>query len=792
MPEGSANLAGKVVDSKSGSPVEYANVAVFRLRDSVMVTGASTNSRGEFRIMNVPYGRYRLVANFIGYEKMEIPELMVTPREENILVPEILLTPVSILLEGAEITADRAPYEFRIDKKVVSVDQQINAAGGTAADVLENTPSVEVDIEGNVSLRGSSNFTVLVNGRPSILEGSDALQQIPAATIKEIEIITNPSAKYDPEGTAGIINVITKKSDDRGMNGQLTLGIGTNDKYRAGALLNYRTPNYSIFGEIDFRDDHFRGERDSYREVEVGDTVNVLDGKGTRNMARSNLSAKLGMEYYLTSHTTIGGALNVGTFGFSRGGGARYYEYTMPSSESIYYRSVMDAPRERDFYGGNIFLQHKFESSNHQLDVLIDFARRQGGSDETTEEWLTGSNFEVTGAPYHMTSANEAQDSEDWMLKVDYVRPLGKGKMEAGWQSRLDDEVETYDFREFDLAMGWIDNPLFSSEMDFHRDIHSGYVTFSNEVKSFGYQLGLRAEYTDRVIKALEDEQGYVVDRLDWFPTVHLSQQLGNDYQIQASYTRRINRPRGWNLEPFRNYIDKDNIREGNPGLLPEYVNSAELSAMKKWGMTFLSLEAYYRNTENLITRILTPLADGVVLHTFDNINQDHSLGLEAMLNYELNDRFNFNLSGSVFNYRLEGMVNGETVDRESNNWRSRLNMNAKFLKRTRLQLSLGYYGPSVTAQGTSEGMFTSSLALRQDLMKNKVTAILQVRDIFGTMRHDFTATSPGYYEHTVMQRESQVVNLTLTYRINDYKPKRDREGSSGDSNGNGDGGYEY
>ena len=788
-PQGSADVRGRILDAITNEAVEYANVALFRMKDSVLVTGASTNKRGEFMIPSVPYGRYRLVADFIGYERHEQKGLAVTPREEFLLLPDIILQQKSIQLEGAEITADRATYQYKIDRKVVSVDADINSAGGTAADVLENTPSVEVDIEGNVSLRGSSNFTVLVNGRPSILEGTEALQQIPSAQIKEIEIITNPSAKYDPEGTAGIINVITKKQEDRGINGVANVSIGTRDKYRADILLNYRTPRYNLYGTFDYRDDNYEGKRTSYREVTTSGTTYFLDGTGTRFMSRGGTSGKLGMDYFLTSRTTIGGYLNLGTFNFSRGRITQYEEWTSLEEEVLYYLADTKRPRNRDYHGFNLNFQHKFGEKNHQLDAMIDYRKRDGGGDESSIEWLNSGNFSRSGVPYYQTTAREDASSADWVFKLDYVHPLWGGKMEAGWQSQLDAEREEYAYEEFDPLLGWIDNSLFSSAMDYSRNIHSIYTTYGNEYGEFGYQLGLRGELTQRFITDEEANAEYNLDRIDWFPTIHLSQQLDRDYQVQASYTKRINRPRGWFLEPFLNYIDKDNVRRGNPALEPEYVDSYELSLMKKWGMSFVSVETFYRTTENLITRIMSPQEDGIVLHTFDNLNRDHSLGGEVMLNYEVNDWLNFNLSGSLYRYRLEGMVDNQQVDRESTNWRSRLNTNIKFSRQTRLQFNGGYSGPSVTAQGESKGMLFTSAALRHDFKGNKFTAIAQIRDIFGTAKHDFTAISPGFYENTTMERESQVVQLTLTYRINDYKPRRERNGGG---DGNGEGGYEY
>ena len=319
---GEGKISGIVFDKQTNEPVEYANIVIFRKRDGRMISGTITNIKGEFAIKKVPFGMYKVTIDFIGYDKITIDSVRMFPRKPFVDLGKRFLSQSMVMLEGVEVVADKIAYEYKIDKKVVNVSQDVTAAGGTAADVLENTPSVEVDIEGNVTMRGSSSFTVLINGRPSILEGSDALQQLPASSIENIEIITNPSAKYVPDGTAGIINVVLKKKIEKGFSGLVNLSAGMNNKYRSNLLFNYRVNKWNFIAGIDYRDDKRKMERKSERQTYFEDTdvTEFINSFGDRNMNHKNLGGRLGVEYSISDKTMVGLSGRFGTFEFGMDG----------------------------------------------------------------------------------------------------------------------------------------------------------------------------------------------------------------------------------------------------------------------------------------------------------------------------------------------------------------------------------------------------------------------------------------------------------------------------------------
>lgn len=776
-PQGEGTIEGKVIDKNTGDFVEYANIVLLKMRDSKMITGTVSDEKGAFKLFKVPFGFYKMTIDFIGYNKITIDSIKVTLRNQPVVIPDIYLRQSISQLEGYEVVADKAAFEYKIDKKVVNVSQDINAAGGTAADVLENIPSVEVDIEGNVTLRGSGNFTVLINGRPSVLEGSDALQQLPSSSIENIEIITNPSAKYNPEGTAGIINVILKKEKENGLTGIFNASAGVNNKYRANLLLNYRTSKLNFVTGFNYRDDNYLIDRNTNRETYGADTTYFLESTSDRNMYRGGWSVKTGVDWNVTKKTTIGLNGTYGSFYHGMKGETFSKEWTSPVTEPYYNFSTNKTPRDRNYYNANLNFLHKFDKKGHQLEAYLYYSNRWADNNETNKGWKTDESWNIIGDPYNNIKTNDISNSDQIRVQLDYTKPIGEiGKFETGFQSRF--ENEDYISDEFDLVNGLINNPLSSSEMDYSRTIHAAYGIYANEFSGFGYQFGIRGEYTNRLTSLSSINTDYIIDRFDYFPSVHISKQINKNNQVIASYSRRINRPRGWSLDPFVSYIDENNRRVGNPDLKPEYIDAYELGWQKRIKNGFVSLEGYYRIKSDIISRVFEFNNDeGYVLHTFENLNKDYSLGTEVMLNFEPAKWLTFNLSGSIYNYRIKGELNGENIDRESTNWNTRLNSTVKFSQFTRLQLQAGYRGTSVTAQGTRKGYLSTNLALRHDFLKRKATVIIQVRDLFGTMKRDFTVENDTFYEHSVMQRESQIVQLSFSYRINNYQVKKNKNG---------------
>ncbi|MGQ7868908.1 TonB-dependent receptor domain-containing protein [Sunxiuqinia sp. sy24] len=776
-----AIVRGQIVDADTKQSMEYANVSIFNPQDSSLISGGITDINGEFVIRKIDFGTYYVEANFIGFNKIRINNIRINAGNHKVDLGVIELDPSTQEIGAVNVVADRSRIQYKIDKKVINVSQDINAAGGTAVDVLENTPSVEVDIEGNVSLRGSGSFTVLIDGKPSVLEGSDALRQLPASVIENIEIITNPSAKYDPDGMAGIINVVMKKNVLSGFNGIVNAMVGTRDKYRTDLTLNYKTKKTNLFFGADFSDETFYGSGDSYRETYLKDTTKYLVADGTRDYGRSGHRFKGGVDLFLTDLSTLTVSGTYGEYGRKRGGESQIHEYTDPANLDVYSVEFDDSKREGTYWNTNINFQQKFnEDGTHKLDALFYYSNSVGDDFEFEDEYITDADFERTGGYLARVKTVEEEDEDEYRLELDYTQPVGdEGRFEAGLQARIDREFEDYSFNDWnDESNDYIDNAAYSSSQHFKRDIIGGYSTFANNVGSFSYQFGLRGEYVNRSIAHEKAEAPAEINRFDIFPTAHFSYEFLNETQLMTSYSRRIDRPGGRDLDPFPNYYNRYTIRYGNPELKPEYTDSYELGLMKSYGKSFVSLEGFYRVTNNLITQVTELGDDGIFYINTENMNNDYSLGSEIMGNLNIKDWLIFNASFSIYRYRLEGEVLGESIDRKSTNYTGRLNTTVKLNSDSRFQLTSYYRGPSVSAQGESSSFFFTNLSYRQDLLKKKLTATLSLRDVFGTMKFERSSRGVDFYNVYKRERESQVLTLTLSYKINNYK--LDRSGGDG------------
>ncbi len=785
-------IKGEIIEESTGNAMEYANVAVYNVTDSSLVTGGITNEKGEFEIKGMQMGEYYLEAQFIGFEKSKVDDIILDKETPSFNSGKIKLSPSAVALESVNVVADKAAVEYKLDKKVVNVSQVYSAAGGSAANVLENTPSVQVDIEGNVTLRGSGSFTVLIDGRPSVLTGSDALRQIPASALENIEIITNPSAKYEPDGSAGIINLITKKNSMNGLSGIINGTIGTGDKYRGDFLLNYRTEKFNYFLGADWRDETNYGSMNSSRETYLGDTTKFLTIDGDRDFIRGGQNFKGGFDFYLSDKTTFTLSGEVGKSKNNRSGKELIKEYTIPRSTDVYSVNDEISFRENDFYSGTLNLQHKFKTEGHKIDANIFYSGETGIDGDDENEMLTDENYNPTGTYLAQVKTSEEEDEKDLRIKVDYTLPISDvSKLEAGFQSRVEREKESTSFEEYDPVSGtWITSDYFSSAIDFKNDIHAVYATYSNKLGGLEFMGGLRGELTDREIKSSANDSVAALKLYDLFPTLHLSYDIGEKNEIMASYSRRINRPGGWDLNVVPTYFNRYTIREGNPELEPEYTDSYDLGYMLKFGRSYLSLEAFSRITKNKIERIESLGDDGILYLRTENLGKDYSTGLELMGNVEFTKWLTVNASISGFNYRIKGEVDGESYDRESTNWSGRMNTTIKFSDNSRMQIQGFYRGPSVSAQGDSKASFFTTMALKQDLLKKKLTATLTVQDPFGTANFERESVTSEFKNWFEWKREPRVVMLTLSYKINNFK-SNERGGEQGGGGGNMDMGGE-
>ncbi len=776
-------ISGMVIDQTTKQPMEFANVALYNLNDSSLITGTITDESGEFWLDGISFGEYYIEAQFIGFNKAGVQEIVLS-KDNPVTEPvKIELETNTLELAAVEVVADKAALEFKLDKKVVNVSQVISAVGGTAVDVLENTPSVQVDIEGNVSLRGSSNFTVLIDGRPSVLSGSDALRQIPASAIENIEIITNPSAKYEPDGMAGIINLVMKKNSLNGFSGIVNGTIGTRDKYRGDFTLNYRTNKANWFIGADWRDETGYGNIFSERETFRNDSVfyRIIDGE--RNDIRGGNNFKSGAEFFLTGKSTLGISGELGKSKNTRKGSGEMREFSNPVKLDIYSLNESESTRENDFYSLNMNFQHNFNTEGHKLDAMLFYSGEEGSDSENEAEILTDRQFVKTNIFIDRVSTLETEKENELQFKLDYTNPFSKnGKLEAGLQSRLERETEDLLFLDFNLASNtWVENQKYTSATDFRRDIHALYGTFSNKLGGIDYMAGLRGELTVREIKNTNSAKPHTLNRFDVFPTMHLSYKLKQTNEIMASYGRRINRPSGRDLDPNPNYFNRYTIMLGNPDLKPEYTNSYELNFLKRFGKSFLSAELFHRVTNNKIERIERLGEDGIFYLETDNFDKDYSTGVEIMGNVNFTKWLLVNGSVSMYNYRITGDLAGENFERESANWSGRLNATLKLAENSRMQIMGFYRGPSVSPQGESKAMIFSNLSFRQDFWDKKLSATLSLRDPFGTGKFERESKTPDFKSHFRWSGEPRVLMLTLSYKINNFKEERGNNGGGGE-----------
>lgn len=772
-------VEGVVKVKEKREPLEYANIVLYSKSDSSIVNGTVTNVNGRFMVEDVPLGKYYLEVDFIGFKKQIVDDLNLTRDNRIQDLGTIYVEQAAQELESVEVTGDRMQVEYKIDRKVINVSKNLNAQGGTAVDALENVPSIQTDIEGNVELRGSSNFRVLIDGKPTVLDGSDALQQIPANMIKNIEIITNPSAKYDPEGTAGIINIIMKKNKQAGVNGIVRTSAGTGDKYDGSVNLNYRMDKLNVFVAADYRDFNFDMDHLMEQENQLNDTLtSFLNRDMTREMQRDGYSFKGGLDYYFTDKSTLSVSAKAGKFGFGFDNNTRITDYTSQAASYDYSRNTSDFGINHDYINLNLNFQQNFDEKEHKLEASGYFSRSRGDNSNLRTTFNSDANWNLPSSFEEKQRTNETNDRDRYQANIDYTRPLSFGKLEAGYQMRYRKSSQDYLLENY-FSDQWMVDSEFSNDMELYRHMESVYSTLSGKAMGIGYKLGLRGEYTDRLLDQVTLNKEYRIQRFDLFPSAHFSKQLSKGQQLNLSYSRRIRRPRGWFINPFKTFTDDQAVRYGNPDLEPEYTDSYEMGYKKTFKRSFVSAEAYFRQTNNKITRVNSFQGDTLV-STFDNLNRDYSMGVELMANMDFFKWWRLNATANVYKYYLDGQVAGEDVSANSNNWSARLNNTFKLNTGTRIQLMAFYMGPSVTAQGERESFFMTSAAVKQSFLNRKLNVTLSVRDLFGSMEHEFTSEGPDFYIFNRFTRESPVVNLSISYTLNNYKPKRRDRSSEG------------
>lgn len=773
-----AEIRGKILDKGTNLPVEYATISVFNMEGGSLVTGTISGENGQFSISDIKKGEYFLKIEFIGYKAYVIDQLEITG-SKTIDIGTVFLEEDSKQLEEIVVLSQANEVEYKIDKKVVSVAKELSSASMTAVEVLENVPSVRVDFEGNVLLRGSSSFIVLVDGKPTVLEPSDVLRQIPASNIQNIEIITNPSSKYQPDGSGGIINVITKKNRVRGASGLFNGRLGSFGAYGADFLLNYNKGGSNMFLGADIRESTRPNEVMSRRVTEDNDTTTLIVSNGTGEFIRSGWGVRGGWDWNISDKDKFSLEGRVGHWMGEGGSQSRYSTVQMPGDFLLDEATIGSWSRGGLYMNFTSTLSHAFAQENEELMLQVNYG--SGNSDEKNETYLLDG---VTNDVKNGSAISETGPSGGWEIRLDYTKPIAnESSLELGSHIRLreiNDDIRIFDY-DADIEE-LILQPEKSNDIDYRRDIYGVYGVYKGKSKALGYQFGLRGEYTKRNISSTSSLAISDITRLDYFPTFHFSYDLKNENQLMANYTRRINRPRSWYLEPFITWSDMFNVRQGNPDLLPEYIHAFEINYIKNWESSRLSLETYYRITQNKVDRITSVYDEGVLLSSFDNIGTDYAFGVETMYNIKVIKWWELNVTGNLFYYEIKSEIEDSgNLGSSSFNWNARVSNVFNIWSNLKLQLDGSYYSPTVTVQGKDKSYYTVNMGLKNDFFKRKLSVTLQVRDIFASGIRVSEIQTPTVYNYRSRFSKAPYVTLNLSYKFNNYQRRRTRQAETED-----------
>lgn len=764
-------LTGTIVDSDSGTPLDFATITIYTIADSALVGGGVTDEKGQFSIA-LPTGQFLAKLEFIAYQPKTIDGIEINPDQLKVNLGTVSLTASAEMLDEVEVTAERSTMELSLDKKVFNVGKDLGNAGGSAMEILSNIPSVTVDGEGTVKLRGNANVRLLIDGKPSGLvsfDGGSGLQQLQASLVERVEIITNPSARYEAEGVVGIINIVLKKDRKQGFNGSFEVTAGHPTNLGAAANMNYRHKKINFFLNYGIAYRIRPSVRDTYLEVYANDTTflsqHTYDGEhiGFHNNIRG------GLDYYFSEKDIL-----TASYLYSRSAGdrltdLRYEDYVFSlDNPTGYTLRTQDEDEVEPVSEYMLTYKKLFEKKGHELNAFVRYLDHWEDSDQIFTQYT----FLPDGTPEPSKSIvqNSPNDETERQLlaQIDYVQPFGKeGKLETGFRSSFRDMSNDYLVEQEDEEGNFIPLEGLDNNFLYDENIHAVFGIIGSKWGRFSYQLGLRAEWTD--IETELEETGETNPRKysNLFPSAHLTFDLPKEHAIQASYSRRVRRPVYNELSPFVTYSDSRNFFSGNPDLNPEFSDVIEVGHIKYFEKVSLSSIIYYRHTEGKIERIRLVDAKGFSNTQPQNLDHEDAYGLELVGSYNPSQKWKTDLSFNFFRAIIDGTNVDNSYMADTYSWFAQKTSRFSLSKTINVQLRGTYEAPVKTAQGKQKSVYYIDLAVNKELFQGNGTLTLNVSDVFNSRRSRFIARGDTFFTEINGQWTRRQINLTLSYRIN-------------------------
>jgi outer membrane receptor protein involved in Fe transport len=760
-------VAGSIISKPANKPVEFVSISLFKANDNVSITGTMSDAEGKFFINQIPDGKYYVLANRIGYADVKSGTFTINSDHMKIDLGKLVMLVSAIPTGDITVTAEKPVSSNSIDRKVYNIDQDIMSKAGTASDLLQNVPSVSVDIDGNVSLRGSENVLILINGRSSPLMGKTraaVLQQMPANSIERIEVITNPSAKYKPEGTSGIINIVLKKNTTAGLNGSVSLNAGLDSRYNGSVNLNYNPGRFNLFGSLGYRKDSRHRSSDSFRSsYDQNRQISSYLSENDKSHARplSDI-ASLGVDYNPNENNHMG------------------------ISGDYFYRDVKQLATTRDIYQGSdlaitsdfirgrlgheheyenqatAYYEHSFSKEDHKLHVEYVISDRPEKEDNHYNNTYS---LPAPGLHYENSVNNQGERQDQ--ISVDYSNPISeKSTIEAGYQMELDKrDIDNYDDSSSTIGQAIVDSSK-TNHFKFDQSIHALYATFGHSFGKISILGGLRYEYVQNKPFLVSNNLTIKNSYSNLYPSIHLSYALDKNSELQLSYSKRTNRPDGEDLNPFPEYRDQYNVDAGNPRLRPEYIHSVELGWQMRNDHLTITPSVYYGNQYNGFTRVTEPWRDSILITQMQNLLRDQSSGLELIVNGTVRDNLDLDVSVNTFYNTIDASNIGFSSNKSVVSWSGVFNVSYRIRPTMMLQTSSYYRSTRLTPQGKYLANFVANFGARQDLFNEKLSIILSISDLFDSRIQKTQLRTTWLDSDSKWRRDSRLAYLGVMYHF--------------------------
>lgn len=767
------SVTGLLTDAENNKPVEFATVGLFDKATNQPVKGVQTGLDGKFTINGLADGTYQVRITFVSYTSFTKDSIVISPSQKAVDLGAIKLARATSVLKEVVVKAQPNTIQLGVDKKTFSVDQSLVSQGGSATDLLSNVPSVQVDVDGNVNLRGSSNVRVLINGKQSALTGgsvSDILQSLPASSIENIEVITNPSSKYDPEGQSGIINIILKKNARVGFNGQAAFTAGNYDTYNGNLNLGYQTPKFNLYTNYSYRHGKRVGNGYTNRQTFIGADTLFQNQTQDQSFVFDSHNIRAGIDWNAGDKTTISLSGNVNT---------RQRDRFQTGSTDLFGQSGLTQQTIQDNvsngsgtnYDINLDLDQKFKRKGEQLTANIGYSK----GDEDNYDYLNTAYryYQPVSATNFLQNNYNKERGNNWNIQADYVLPFAdnKGKLEAGYRTTIAENDNDY-LVDTAFTQGMFQRDLSQTNRFLYNEyIHAVYANYQRQFGNFGIQAGVRLEDAN-IRTSLQDSASTVRNKQDYFrvyPSIFLSQKISDAQTIQLSYTRRVSRPRNRQLSPFLDRSDPLNYQQGTPLLRPEDTHSFELSYINYWKALTLTSSLYYRLTNENFQRISVALDSVRTLTRFANVNSARNAGYELIAKWNFSQVFDVTGNVNVYYRQIDGDADLGLQETSGYAWNANITGNIKPIKKVGIQLRYDYQGPQVIAQGKMKAMYGLDAGIKYDIT-DKLNISGNVRDMFNTRRfrseiYNLAGQYP-YYQDASRRFSMRVVTFSIGYRF--------------------------